>query len=410
MQHHIIKSLLFSASLSKVHWTFFTLALGVLIMAPTANARVSVGLAMITASAQEANFTIEGKKLPRQCKNGTTIYLLDRQTWDSIGSATVSKGKFSIEGHTDTVFMGWITDRRHLYFPVVVEPGKTVSLNARDFIIEGSPLNDQLNRYVNGYLRFEKTYSDADDIASAVKEGSWLYNKANETIAACLDSINSFNNVTGWQIYNDNADNVVGAWILYHYFDRFVIDGDYYSDTISLRRHILDSIYSSSSLIVRDFKPTHEKYKESIRQKAVAKGNRFSDFTGVHRTTNDTVRLSQLIDGHVAVVDFWASWCGPCRQEITDCLKPLYEQYADSGLVIVGVGVWDKMEDFERAVMDLSISYTQIIDTTKTVPTLYGFNSIPQLFLIDRDGTLLGNYRGEELVREVEKALKKEDN
>jgi thiol-disulfide isomerase/thioredoxin len=112
----------------------------------------------------------------------------------------------------------------------------------------------------------------------------------------------------------------------------------------------------------------------------------------------------------VAVVDFWASWCGPCRQEITDCLKPLYEQYADSGLVIVGVGVWDKMEDFERAVMDLSISYTQIIDTTKTVPTLYGFNSIPQLFLIDRDGTLLGNYRGEELVREVEKALKKEDN
>lgn len=362
--------------------------------------------AVAIASAQEVNFTIKGKKLPKQTKNGTVVKLFDRQTWDSIGCAVVSKGKFVITGHTDSVFMGWVTDSRHLYCPVVVEPNMTVTLNASDFEISSSPLNDQLNRYFEGYSRYEKLRNDSYDIANAVKEGGWIYRKAEQVIALCTDRINLFNNTTGWQIYNDNHDNIVGAWMLFHYMSLFTGDGDYNSDTVILRQHFLDSVYAAASPVVRNFLPLRKEYEQSQHQREVSRGKRFTDFSGISMTTQKTVQLSDLVSGHVAIVDFWASWCGPCRREITNYIKPLYEKYADQGLVAVGVGVWDKIEDFDKAISELEVPYPQIIDTTRrTVSTLYGFNSIPQVFLINSDGVLLGNFRGEDLVREVEKAL-----
>lgn len=355
--------------------------------------------------AQEANFAVKGMKLPKQTKNGTVVKLFDRQTWDSIGCAIVNKGEFVITGHTDSVFMGWVTDSRYLYCPVVVEPNMSITLNARYFTISGSPLNDQLNRYFKGYLRYEKLRNDSYDITGAVKEGGWIHRKAEQAITLCTDTINHFNNTTGWQIYNDNHDNVVGAWMLFHYMKLFTGDGDYNSDTVILRQHFLDSVYAAGSPVVRRFLPLRKEYERSQHQREVSRGKRFTDFSGISMTTQKMVQLSDLVSRHVAIVDFWASWCGPCRREITDYIKPLYERYADRGLVVVGVGVWDKIENFGKAISELGIPYPQIIDTTKTVSTLYGFNSIPQVFLVNSDGIMIGNFRGNDLVNEVEKAL-----
>jgi len=75
--------------------------------------------------------------------------------------------------------------------------------------------------------------------------------------------------------------------------------------------------------------------------------------------------------------------------------------------VVVGVDVWDKVENHDKAVKELAITYPQLIDTDRNNSSLlYGFNSIPFVILIDRDGTILGIFRGEELVQEVEKALR----
>ena len=183
--------------------------------------------------------------------------------------------------------------------------------------------------------------------------------------------------------------------------------GDYYHDTTNSMCKRADSIYATASPVVRNYLSVRKAYERGEHQKSVAKGNRFVDFNGIERATHETVSLSQLIAGHVAIVDFWASWCGPCRQEIKQYLKPLYEKYADSGLVIIGVGVWDFEDEFDDAIKKVDIPYTQIIDLAKASPTLYGFTSIPQVFLIDSDGTILGNFRGEELIREVEWALQK---
>lgn len=353
-------------------------------------------LATTIAAAQEHNFTINGTNLPRKIRNGRTIVLCDIQNNDSIGSGIIKKGKFTINGYTDTVFIGYITDRKQLFIPIAIEPDMTATIDIRDYVIGGSPLNDQLNRYVHGYMYCKKQRDNA------------YYFGPKQDEERFQDSINNFHEVTGWQIFNDNADNAVGAYMLYNLFNGIIGFGDFYSDTISHRRKMIDSVYATSSSVVHDFLLNRQVFEKSQHQQAVAKGKRFVDFTGINRSSHDTVSLSQLVTGHVAIVDFWASWCGPCRQEIKQYLKPLYEKYADSGLVVVGVGVWDKEGDFDKAINDLELPYSQILDPTGNgASTLYGFVSIPQVFLIDSNGIILGKFRGEELVRETETALKK---
>lgn len=350
-------------------------------------------LATVTVAAQKPNFTINGISVPKHTKNGTIIRLSDEQTMDSVASGVVRKGKFTIEGYTDTVFVGWISGTNNIRLPIVVEPGMNATLDARNYIIEGTPLNDQMNRFVHGYQYYRHM------------RDHYYYSFNSKMCDLYQDSMNYFNRSVAWQILDDNAGNVVGAYMMSNIMGLMVESGDYYHDAINSMCRRADSIYATASPVVRNYLSVRKAYERGKHQKSVAKGNRFVDFNGIDRATHETVSLSQLIAGHVAIVDFWASWCGPCRQEIKQYLKPLYEKYADSGLVIVGVGVWDSEDEFDDAIKKVDIPYPQIIDLAKASPTLYGFTSIPQVFLIDSDGTMLGNFRGEGLVREVEKAL-----
>jgi thiol-disulfide isomerase/thioredoxin len=167
------------------------------------------------------------------------------------------------------------------------------------------------------------------------------------------------------------------------------------------------STYTEASPVIQNYSPLKKIIQQITAQIGIKPGKLFRDFKAVDYATGTQTTLGAIISGHVAVVDFWASWCGPCRREIEETLKPLYKKYADSGLVVVGVDVWDKVENHDKAVKELGITYPQLVDTDRNNSSLlYGFNSIPFVILIDRDGTILGIFRGEELVQEVEKALK----
>jgi cytochrome c biogenesis protein CcmG/thiol:disulfide interchange protein DsbE len=110
-----------------------------------------------------------------------------------------------------------------------------------------------------------------------------------------------------------------------------------------------------------------------------------SDFT-LELLDGGTLNLSDL-RGKVVLVDFWASWCPPCRQE-AQTLTQVYQEYADQPVEFVGVDIWDRQEDALAYINEYNVPYPNGIDERGTILIDYGVTGIPEKFIIDQNGVL----------------------
>ncbi|MDP4207930.1 MAG: TlpA disulfide reductase family protein [Bacteroidota bacterium] len=112
--------------------------------------------------------------------------------------------------------------------------------------------------------------------------------------------------------------------------------------------------------------------------------------------------------GKCLIIDFWASWCGPCRGESPNMVK-LYEDFKAKGLEILGVSLDKDKTAWQKAIDSDKLVWTHISDLqywNNAVAKLYRVNSIPQTYLLDKNGVIIGkNLRGESLREAVAKAL-----
>ena len=109
------------------------------------------------------------------------------------------------------------------------------------------------------------------------------------------------------------------------------------------------------------------------------------------------------------LVDFWASWCGPCRAENPNVLKA-YSKYHPKGFDILGVSLDEKKDKWEEAIKKDNLNWTQVSDLQgwkNSVAVLYGVQAIPMNFLIDKDGKIIAKgLRGDDLGKKLSEVLK----
>ncbi len=97
--------------------------------------------------------------------------------------------------------------------------------------------------------------------------------------------------------------------------------------------------------------------------------------------------------GNVVLVNFWATWCGPCKQEMPQ-LNRLYDKYRASGFVLLGINVDENPQQAAGIAQRLGLHFPVLFDADKTVSKLYDLNSMPATVLIDRDGRVRYLHRG----------------
>jgi len=106
----------------------------------------------------------------------------------------------------------------------------------------------------------------------------------------------------------------------------------------------------------------------------------------------DSVSLQEL-KGQVVMLNFWASWCGPCRQEMP-LLDQMHRRYSSLGFTLLGVNVEASTQDAERWLAQTPVSFPVLFDTNNEVSRLYDVNAMPSTVFIDRQGNVRYLHRG----------------
>lgn len=123
---------------------------------------------------------------------------------------------------------------------------------------------------------------------------------------------------------------------------------------------------------------------EAIRGKA-------PDFT-LKSQSGENIKLSEL-RGKVVFINFWASWCGPCRQEMP-VLDQLYQRYRDLDFTVLGVNVEENPDAARSLLKDVPVTFPILFDSSNSVTKLYQVKGMPSSILVDRDGNMRHVYMG----------------
>jgi peroxiredoxin len=114
-------------------------------------------------------------------------------------------------------------------------------------------------------------------------------------------------------------------------------------------------------------------------------GQQAPDFA-LKSSTGENLRLSEF-RGDVVMINFWATWCGPCRQEMP-LLDELYQRYERVGFNLLGVNIDDDSRRAMQMIEDLGVSFPVLFDAQKEVSKLYNVEAMPVTVLVDREGNV----------------------
>jgi len=115
------------------------------------------------------------------------------------------------------------------------------------------------------------------------------------------------------------------------------------------------------------------------------------DFT-LESRSGKNVRLNELA-GQVVLVNFWASWCGPCRKELPK-LEEIHQKYSDLGVTILGINIDENKELSQRLLKDVDVTFPILYDHENTVSEPYNVSAMPYTYVIDKAGNFRFVHKG----------------
>ncbi len=337
--------------------------------------------------------TVEG------AADGDTVYLATIEGRQLINqdTAVISNGSFTFKGEQDSVsdvYLCYQNDESKLIMNFFLENG-TIRIKLTDHNGDsavGTETNDiyqpirskldEVEKQMGNIYESLSTDTTLTDIERAAKmnEAETLEEKYYEIAKEGI---------------KQNITNYVGIYLLKH---------NYYAMTVDELAPLMPQIpeaFNDEYIL---------KIKSSVeKMQATAVGQKFTDFEMLTPEGNP-IKLSDYAGkGKVVLVDFWASWCGPCRREMPNIVEA-YAKYKDKGLEIVGVSLDQDNEAWVNAIEKLNITWPQMSDLKfwgNEGAQLYAVNSIPHTVLIDGKGTIIARgLHGEGLQEKLAEVIK----
>lgn len=348
--------------------------------------------------AMAQNCTINGK-IDKKEFDGKKVYLYNMSTQQKVDSTTITGGAFSFKTEVLKPVIFYIyteqLGRNNYYYSKLLGEDGTIDVNMVSNELKGTPLND----LYAGFLG-EKKKIESDYMALAEKMQNLQGSKDAEKQIAELskDMEVVYNNyiVRLRESYLKNQENIVGALLLEELMST--------DETLNLEsaHALLDGACSD----VLEYSPIQKKIAQLEIRDKTAVGKKFLDLDLKDGKTGKDVKLSSVINGKIALIDFWASWCRPCRAEIPN-IANIYNKYGKD-IVVISLNVWDKNDARVKAIKDLKMNWVQLTDETSNATDTYGIEGIPHIMLIGKDGIILNrDLRGEDIEKAVKEALGK---
>jgi len=339
-------------------------------------------VAFCISSCKNSTFTIHGSVENKEL-NGKTVFIKERinREWITIDSTIIENQNFAFNGKCDTAKITYLVyefpETNKVRQAFVLENGNiTAVIDTTGFmVIKGTKQNDLLQTYQDEKNIFNKKSeafykSHKDSLKSP--DQSMLFSKEVEKLNQQEVSIDK-------KFATEHVNSLVGTHVFMNSF---------YGLTLLEKEAVVNLMNPDTKNIKRIL----EIIADIEVEKKVAVGNKFTDIKlpGIH---GDSIALSDLVGKtDFVLVDFWASWCGPCMQFLPE-LQAFYTKHKGSNLEILGVSLDENNDAWKSTVAVHKISWKLVSDLKGWKcqgSRAYAVNSIPSTVLIDKSGKIVG--------------------